>query len=175
MTDGPDSPQADDASADNWPLAPSKAETKTVAASSAGWGIVANTETIMALAPAQFGSGPASQVICGNDTAMALATMLEIVLGILVMVFLFTGMFRGAFGFNKKGSTKQQKVQEGDEQIQGAGYSVLAAATPALFFLAIEVAGFGVIQCLVPEQFGGASGTAMFVADWIIQLAAAGV
>lgn len=121
------------------------------------------------ITPVQVGTDAASEAICGNPSAEALAGLIQIGLGALAMLFMLKGIYRLMSGMDKRGSQNQKEVQEGRNLIKGAGMSFGAALAPGLGFAVITAAGFGVIQCLVPDS------VAMIGPYWALSAVAAAV
>lgn len=122
--------------------------------------------------PAQVGLDAASQAVCGNESAQALAGLIEIAFGLLAAYFLLKAIGRGSMGVDKKGSSNEQTQREGGQQILGGGASAAAAFMPGLIVAIMEAAGVGLVACLTPGAGGGGgSGAAMVALDVAVHIA----
>jgi hypothetical protein len=101
---------------------------------------------LVGTAAAQDGGGldAAGEAMCGSGLGQAITIAFGFLAGIMVLV----GVARGATGFQKMGSARSDKKQEGKEQMKGAAY-----AFGGVFFLImapglLELIGLSTFSCV---------------------------
>jgi hypothetical protein len=101
---------------------------------------------LLPVAAAQEGGGGtgAGDIMCGSGAGEAIS----LVFSLAALGLLLVAAFRLVDGVNKKGSSRSDKKQEGNEKVKGAAYSFAGVFALIAFPLLLERLGLSTFECV---------------------------
>lgn len=92
----------------------------------------------------QSSSKKAASAVCGTG----FGDVIMIGLGLITIGLVLLASYRGVLAFNYYGSPRTEKKREGQEQLKGAGITLLGAFAPAIFAGVLDKAGLDLLSCV---------------------------
>lgn len=92
----------------------------------------------------QSGADQAGTAVCETG----FGELIVIGLGLITIFLVLLAVYRGTLAFNKYGSPRTEKKREGQEQLKGAGITLLGAFMPGIFAAILDQVGLVTLSCV---------------------------
>ncbi len=90
------------------------------------------------------GADQAGEAVCETG----FGDLIVIGLGLVTIFLVMLAVYRGTLAFNKYGSPRTEKKREGQEQLKGAGITLMGAFMPGIFATILDQVGLVTLSCV---------------------------